>query len=243
MKATFESNSSSRALPRAVRRYAAAAVAAFACSGVLFGCGVAEAPIKTRPAVVASPLPGRVTVGVQKADSVGGVVPVYVSISNGTDIPRAVVPGQIFAINASGERVAPLPPGEAARLAGGAGELKAALESAAVSGVAGGAVGAGAGAAIGSVIGGGGGVGRGAIIGSAIGAAEGMFDGVGKGQARADREASQQIRALALHRENVRHDFTVSGYVFFPDGNYSEIDVLLVNRETGDTEVVRRPWP
>ncbi len=220
----------------------AIAAAALACSW-LSGCSVGSAPIKTTPAVVASPLPGQLSVGVQKAESVGGVVPVYVSIANGTDIPRAVMPSQIFAINEAGERVGPLPPGEAARRAGGAEELKAALASAAVSGVAGGAVGAGAGAVVGSVVGGGGGVGQGALIGSAIGAAEGMFRGVGKGQARADREARQQIQSLALKRDDVRHNFTVSGYVFFPEGGYREIDVLLINRETGDTEMIRRPWP
>jgi hypothetical protein len=96
---------------------------------------------------------------------------------------------------------------------------------------------------VGSVVGGAGGVGQGALIGSAIGAAEGMFRGAGKGQTRADSVARQQITALALKREEVRHNFTVSGYVFFPDGNYREIDVLLINRETGDTEMIRRPWP
>ncbi len=221
---------------------AAVIATGFACL-CLFGCGVASAPIKTTPAVVASPLPGQLSVGLQKADSVGGVVPVYVSIANGTDIPRAVIPSQIFAINEAGERVAPLPPGEAARRAGGAEELKAALASAAVSGVAGGAIGAGAGAVVGSVIGGGGGAGQGALIGSAIGAAEGMFRGMSKGQARADREAREQIHALALKRDDLRHNFTVSGYVFFPNGSYREIDVLLINRETGDTEMIRRPWP
>jgi hypothetical protein len=235
-----ESNSRSSAVcPRSV----AAMATGFACCLCLFACSVAQAPIKTTPAVVASPLPGQLSVGLQKADTVGGVVPVYVSIANGTDIPRVVIPNQIFAINQAGERVAPLPPGEAARLAGGAEELKAALASAAVSGVAGGAVGAGAGAVVGSVVGGGGGAGRGALIGSAIGAAEGMFRGVSKGQARADREAREQIQALALKRDDLRHNFTVSGYLFFPEGSYREIEVLLINRETGDTEVIRRPWP
>lgn len=223
-------------------RIVAAMMAVLAFS-YLPGCSVGSAPIKATPAVVASPLPGQLSVGVQKADAVGGVVPVYVSIANGTDVPRAIVPNQIFAINSSGERVAALPPGEAARRAGGAEELRAALASAAVSGVAGGAVGAGAGAVVGSVVGGHGGLGQGALIGSAIGAAEGMFRGVGKGQARADREARQQIQSLALKRDDLRHDFTVNGYVFFPEGDYQEIDILLVNRETGDTEMLRKPWP
>ena len=37
-------------------------------------------------------------------------------------------------------------------------------------------------------------------------------------------------------------NFTVSGYVFFPKGQYSQVEMLLVDRETGDTQVVREPW-
>ena len=33
----------------------------------------------------------------------------------------------------------------------------------------------------------------------------------------------------------------MSGYVFFPKGQYNQIEMLLVDRETGDTEVVREP--
>ena len=163
-----------------------------------------------------------------------------VSVANGTDISRSIIPSQIFAINQSGQRVAPLPPGEAARQAGGAGELKAALTSGAVSGVAGGALGAGLGAAVGAVTGG---VGTGAIIGAAVGAGSGMFRGVERGQDRADQQATAQLGSLALPQEDVAHNFTVSGYVFFPKGEYQEIQVLMINRETGDTEVITRPWP
>ena len=52
----------------------------------------------------------------------------------------------------------------------------------------------------------------------------------------------EQIDAVALKPEDVRKDFTVSGYVFFPKGSYNQVEMLLVDRETGDTEVVREPW-
>ena len=113
-------------------------------------CAVAQPPIEQTPQVVVTPVQGELSVAVSKAPTVGEVAPVNVSVANGTDIPRAVLPSQIFAINQSGERVAPLPPGEAARQAGGAAELKAALASGAVRG-GGGAVGAGLGAAVGAV--------------------------------------------------------------------------------------------
>jgi len=207
---------------------------------VFAGCGIASAPIEKTPTVVATPINGQISVSMQKEPAVGEVVPVYVSVANGTDISRAVVPSQIFAINESGERVAPLPAGEAARQAGGAGELKAALGSAAVSGVAAGALGAGLGAAVGSVTGG---AGTGAIVGAAVGAGTGMFQGAQAGQARADQQASAQLGSLALAPQDVAHNFTASGFVFFPKGEYREIQMLMVNRETGDTEIETRPWP
>jgi len=202
-------------------------------------CGIAKPPIQETTQVVATPVQGQLTVAANKAPTVGEVTPVNVSIANGTDITRTVVPSQIFAINSSGQRVAPLPPGEAARQAGNAGELKAAITSGAVSGVAGSALGAGLGAAVGAVTGG---IGPGAIIGAAIGAGEGIFRGAEKGQDRADQEA-HQLDSLALHQEDVAHNFTVSGYVFFPKGDYQQLQVLMINRETGDTEEVTRPWP
>jgi hypothetical protein len=214
-------------------------------------CAVASPPIEHTSQVVVTPVQGLLSVGVNQAPAVGQVIPVNVSVANGTEFTRTVVPSQIFAINQSGERIAPLPPGEAARQAGGAGELKAALESGAVSGVAGGAVGAGLGAGVGAVgdgVGAGfggvsGGVGAGAIIGAAFGAGWSMFSGVPRGQDRADQQAAAQLGALALPHQDVGHNFTISGYVFFPKGEYQQIQVLLINRETSDTEVITRSWP
>ena len=107
----------------------------------LSACAVANPPIEKTSQVVATPVQGQVSVGVDRAPTVGEVIPVNVSVANGTDISRAIIPSQIFAINQSGQRVAPLPAGEAARQAGGAKELGAAVKSGAVSGVTGGALG------------------------------------------------------------------------------------------------------
>lgn len=202
-------------------------------------CGIANPPIEYTPQVVPAPAQGVVSVAVNRAPAVGQVIPVNVSVADGTDFTRSVIPSQIFAINEIGERVAPLPPGEAARQAGSAGELKAALESVAISGAAGGAVGAGLGAGVGAVTRG---VGPGAIIGTAFGAGWGIFSGAGRGQDRADQQASAQLGSLALPQQDVAHNFTVSGYVFFPKGDYQQIQVLMTNRETNDTEIITRPW-
>ncbi|MGH7781201.1 MAG: hypothetical protein ACREQR_15405 [Candidatus Binataceae bacterium] len=229
-KAGFRS--SSRDAP--TRRILAGALAL-----ALAGCAVASAPIAHTPQVVATPQAGQLTISVQAAPSVGEVQPVFVSVANGTDDPRAVVPSQVFALNSSGERVAPLPPGEAARQAGGAKELGGALGSAALSGAAGGAVGAGLGALAGSGFGA---VGPGALVGTAIGAGEGMFRGAERGQTKADQQANQQLDAVALRPQDVNRNFTVSGYVFFPKGAYQQIQMLLVDKETGDTQTVTESW-
>lgn len=205
----------------------------------LSGCAVASPPIKATPQVVATPQNGQLTTAMQAGKAIGDVEPVYVSVANGTDEPRAIVPSQIFAINDVGERVAPLAPGEAARQAGGAGELKAALSSAAVSGVAAGAVGAGLGAIAGAGLGG---WGTGALVGTAVGAGSGMLSGASQGQNKADQQATEQLEGVALQEGDVRRNFTVSGYVFFPKGTYREIEMVLVNHETGDTESIREPW-
>jgi hypothetical protein len=209
------------------------------------GCGIASAPLKDTPKIVATPQPGQLNVMTQPGQPIGDVQPLYVSVANGSDVPRSIVPSQIFALNDSGARVAPLPPGEAAREAGGSGELKAALTSGAVGGVAAGALGAGLGAAIGSVVNefsGFSGAASGAIIGAATGGGAGIISGVRSGADKADQQANQQLQALALPGGEVRHDFTQSGYVFFPKGSYREVEFLLVNQETGDTEVMREPW-
>jgi len=214
-------------------------LALLAAVPMLAGCAVASAPIKSEPQVVASPVNGEVSVTSRQGDPIGGVTPVYVSIANGTDTPRSVVPSQVFALNQAGERIAPIPPGEAGRQAGGAGELKAALASAAVSGATAGALGAAAGAVAGAFTGG---AGKAAGLGAAVGGGYGAFTGAPAGQRAAHEQAEKQLSALALHGGEVRKDFTVSGYVFFPKGNYKGIELLLVNSESGDTEVVKTPW-
>jgi hypothetical protein len=203
------------------------------------GCALAPAPLKDTPKVVATPEPGQLSVAMQPSNTIGKVQPVYVSIANGTDTSRAVVPSQIFALDAQGERIAPIPPGEAAREAGGAGELKAALMSGAASGALTGALGAGVGAVAGSLIHSGA---VGAALGGAIGGGEGAMQGAFAGANKADSQAQAQIGALALEKGDVNNNFTVSGYVFFPKGDYKQLQLLLVDNESGNTEVIERPW-
>jgi hypothetical protein len=203
------------------------------------GCAVSSGPIRTPSHVVATPQAGELDISSQPGVPIGDVQPVYVSIANGTDNPRSVVPSQIFALNDTGNRVAPLPAAEAARQAGGSGELKAALMSGATSGLFGAGVGAGLGAIAGSLIHSGA---QGAGIGGAIGGGEAGIQGVGRGQDKADSQATTQLSALALQPEELRRNFTASGYVFFPKGDYKQLQMILVDGESGDTQVINRPW-
>jgi hypothetical protein len=203
------------------------------------GCAVSEPPLSTKAKVVATPQQGQITMTVQAEKTVGDVTPVYISVANGTNDPRSIVPSQVFALNSEGQRIAPIPPGEAARQSGNAKELKSALASSALSGALAGGVGAGLGAAAGSAFGG---AGTGALVGTATGAGWGIFRGAERGQDRSDQQAAMQISALALQPESVNDGFTVSGYVFFPKGQYSQVEMLLVDRETGNTESIREPW-
>jgi hypothetical protein len=202
------------------------------------GCSIAPAPLKDTPHIVATPENGQLTISSEPSRPIGDVLPIYVSIANGTDSPRAIVPNQIFALDDAGSRIAPLPPAEAARQAGGAGELRAGLLSAGASGLVEGAIGAGIGAVAGSFIHSGT---TGAALGGAIGGGSGAVNGATSGPAKADSQASTQLTALALPAQDVRQDFTVSGYVFFPKGDYKRIQMLLVDDETGNTEVIDRP--
>ena len=206
---------------------------------IVAGCGVASAPIKNTPQVVASPVNGQVLVTSKPSDTVGGITPVYVSIANGTDTGRSIVPSQVFALDQSGQRIAPLPPAEAARQAGGVRELKAALTSAAVSGGTAGAIGAAAGAVAGAFTGN---AGSTAGLGAAVGGGYGAFLGAPAGAHAARQQAEQQLSALALRPGEVHKDFTVSGYVFYPKGDYSGLELLLVNSGNGDTEIIKTPW-
>jgi len=213
----------------------------------LGACGVAPAPIAHTPNVVATPQSGELVISVQAGQSVGEVVPVYVSVANGTDNTRSLVPSQVFAVNEVGERVAPLPPDEAARQAGNAKELQGAMQSGAISGVGGSALGAAAGAIAGAGGNSGGGWGfsspsSGALFGTAFGGAWGVFSGAPAGQGKADQQANQQIAALSLRPEDVRHEFVVSGYVFFPKGSYQQVELMLIDRENGETQTIREPW-
>lgn len=170
-----------------------------------------------------------------------------VSIANGTDEPYLIEPDQVFAINEQGQRIMPISAGEAIQEAGNANALKAGLTGAAKNAAIGALVGAATGAAIGAAVGTivlapAQGALVGAAIGGSVGAAGGGVTGGMQGQAAAHRDADTQISALSLQAREAHPNYSVNGYVFFPKGDYTSIQMTLLNEETHQTDTRTSSW-
>ena len=194
----------------------------------LSGCATSWRPIADVPRVALRPSQGEITMEARPGKPIGDMVPVDVSVANGTDEPYRIEPDQVFAINDQGERILPIPASEAITEAGNANSLKAGLWGAArnvlVGGLAGAAAGAMVGTAVGTIVAS---PAEGALLGAAmggsVGAAGGGILGGMQGQAAAHHDAETQIGSLALQPSDANPNYSVNGYVFFPQGNYKTI--------------------
>lgn len=177
---------------------------------------------------VPPPTPGRVTAVAVEIERVGDVQPIAVAITNGRDSRVRVDPRQIFAPGRGWDRIAPLPPPEAARLAGGA-HLPGAVRGAATGVVSGGLFGALGGAIAGAIQGG---IGAAVAAGSAVGAVIGGITGaIGGGHAPAPDVAGFEDRAL---RAGVLEPgFSTSGYVYYPAWTYRTLELLVSDERQG----------
>jgi hypothetical protein len=211
------------------------------------GCATTWKPIPLTPRVALTPTKGDVTTQARPGAPIGGIVPVDVSIANGTDEPYLVEPDQIFAINEQGQRIMPITTNEAIQEAGNANALKAGLTGAAknlaIGAIAGAATGAAIGAAVGTIVLA---PAQGALVGAAIGgsvgaAGGGVYGGV-QGQAAAHHDAETQISALSLQTREAHPNYSINGYVFFPKGEYTSIQMTLLNEETHQTDIRTSSW-
>jgi len=210
-------------------------------------CATSVRPLPTAKRVALAPPHDDIAVRAQVGEPIGEIVPVDMSIANGTAEPYVIDTSQVFAIDEQGERVIPVPPSEAVQEAGDANSLKAGLIGAgkdaaagALTGaVVGAAVGAGAGALVGvpPV-----GAAFGAAIGGGIGAATAGAAGSAQGQSAARLDAATQISALCLKSGEAHPNYSVNGFVFFPRGNYRELEITLLNEETEETRTVTAAW-
>jgi len=229
-----------------VSRAAAASLAVLLAFG-LAGCATTWNPIPITPRVALTPTKGDVTMQARPGAPIGRIVPVDVSIANGTDEPYLVQPDQVFAINQQGQRIMPISASEAIQEAGNSNALKAGLTGAAknlaIGAIAGAATGAAIGAAVGTIVLS---PAQGALVGAAIGgsvgaAGGGVYGGV-QGQAAAHHDADTQISALSLQTREAHPNYSINGYVFFPKGEYTSIQMTLLNEETHQTDTRTSSW-
>jgi len=213
----------------------------------LGGCATSWNPIPITPRVALTPIKGAVTMQARPGKPIGGVVPVDVAVANGTDEPYLIEPDQVFAINEQGQRIMPVSASEAIQEAGSANALKAGLtgaaKNAAIGALAGAAAGAAVGAAVGMIVAS---PAQGALLGAAVGgsvgaAGGGVLGGV-QGQSAARHDAETQISALSLQTREAHPNYSINGYVFFPKGTYTSIQMTLLNKETHLSDIRTAPW-
>jgi hypothetical protein len=171
----------------------------------------------------------------------GHMVALGVGVSNGSAKDYVITADRVFAIDAEGNRVAPLSVSEAARQAGGTTALVSGLRGAGAGALLAGVVGAIPGAVIGAAKGGGSGAGTGAAVGAGIGAAVGAVGGFYESKTATDREILDQLGGLYLGEKTSKPGLPVSGFVFFPEGRYAGIRVLAVERTSGGVRDVFGP--
>jgi hypothetical protein len=211
------------------------------------GCATSWRPIPLTPRVALTPTKGNVTMQVRPGKPIGRIVPVDVAVANGTDEPYLIEPDQVFAINEQGQRIMPISANEAIQEAGNANALKAGLtgaaKNAAIGALAGAATGAAVGAAVGTIVASPAeGALFGAALGGSIGAAGGGVIGGIQGNAAAHHDAETQISALSLQPREAHPNYSINGYVFFPKGEYTSIQMTLLNEETHQTDTRTSVW-
>jgi len=151
-----------------------------------------------------------------------GVQPIAVAVTNGRRDPLRLDPRQVYA-HRDVDRVAPLPPAEAARRSGGRSAPRA-LERGAVGAVSGGLLGAAGGAISGAIQGG---VALATAAGSAVGAFFGALGGVLYGGSRTADVAGFEERGL--RDTALAPGFSARGYVYYPPGDYRTLELLLAS--------------
>lgn len=188
------------------------------------GCAAPKVP---PPLPLPAAAAGTVEIRARALEPAGDVTVIEVAVTSEHPETLALDRKQVYArrpATASGgppQRVAPLGSTEAARRAGSDG-----LPSAARSSAYGAAEGSVRGAATGAVTGGG----TGGMVGAAVGAIGGVFRGL---QDQPPDVAGFEDRALPASA--LRPGVSASGLVYFPSGDYREIEVVLI----GEKEVVR----
>ncbi len=209
---------------------------------VALGAGAcADKPVTAPRAVVPPTVPSELRAAATVADRFGDMVAIGVGVSNGSGKTYTITADRILAVDVAGNRVAPLSVTEAARQAGGATALVAGLKGAGGGALLAGVLGAIPGAILGAAGGGATGAGKGAAIGAGIGVAAGAIAGFYESKSKTEREIIAQLGDLYLGAKSSKPGLPVSGFVFFPRGEYQGVFVVAAEDPGGAIVEIHGP--
>jgi hypothetical protein len=208
---------------------------------VVVAAACARKPVTAPRAVVPETMPSEIRAAATQARSFGDMVALGVGVSNGSAETYTVSAEQIYAVDRAGNRIAPLSVVEAARQAGGATALVAGLRGAGGGALLAGLIGAIPGAIIGAAEAGGSGAGRGAAIGAGIGVAVGAIGGLYEAKTATEREIRAQLGELYLGERTLAPGVPVSGFVFYPRGEYAGVRAVVIDQATRHAREVAGP--
>ncbi len=171
----------------------------------------------------------------------GDMVALGIGIASGDSHSYLASAEYIFAVDENGNQVAPLSVEEAARQAGGTTALVAGLEGGGGGALLSGLLGSLTGAMIGAAQGGSSGAGKGAAVGAGVGVAVGALGGFYESKSKTEQEIIAQLHGLYFGHREVKKDLPVSGFVFYPKGEYVGVRALLVDSDTNEVRKVTGP--
>jgi hypothetical protein len=195
----------------------------------------------TAPRAVIPETSAELRIAATPAKRFGDMVALGVGLSSGEAGTYVVAAERVYAVDGDGNRIASLGVDEAARQAGGATALVAGLRGAGGGALLTGLLGAVPGAIIGAAQGGGSGAGKGAAIGAGIGIAVGAIGGFYESKTKTDREIEDQLQGLYFGEKTLEPGLPVSGFVFFPEGEYVGVRAVVVERTTREVKEVAGP--
>jgi hypothetical protein len=213
-----------------------------ACLALVALAGCAAKPVTAPRAVIPETTPSEVRAAATPGKRFGDMVSLGIGVSNGSSKDYLISAQRVFAVDRDGNRVAPLSTTEAARQAGGSTKLVAGLKGAGAGALLAAVVGAIPGAVIGAAESGGRGAGTGAAVGAGLGAAVGAVGGFFESAHETDEQIDSQLRGLYLGDKVAKPGLPVSGFVFFPEGEYVGVRVLAVEKPGGAVVDVFGPF-
>jgi hypothetical protein len=223
--------------PRSAR---AAWVLGLGASAVLYASCVRK-PVTAPRAVVPETTTSQVRIVASTGKDFGHMIALGIGLSNGERATYSVSADRIYALDQAGNQIAPLGVEEAARQAGGATALVAGLDGAGGGALLTGLLGAIPGVIIGAAEGGAAGAGKGAAIGAGIGVAAGAVGGFYQSKTQTEQQIIDQLHGLYFGEQTLKTGLPVSGFVFYPEGTYTGVRAVLVDKQTNEVKEVSGP--